>query len=97
MRSPFIPVILACALFATAGAALAKPARGERLQAELQQRFARGDGDGDGRLSAEEAEAGMPFVSRHFAAIDTKGQGSVSLKQVGAFARERMARRKGDQ
>lgn len=97
MRSPFIPVILACALFATAGVALAEPARGERLQAELQQRFASADRDGDGRLSAAEAKAGMPFVSRHFAAIDAEGQGSVSLEQIKSFAQAQMARRKGAQ
>jgi len=97
MRIPFIPVILACALCATAGAALAEPARGERLQAELQQRFTRADRDGDGRLTAEEAKAGMPFVARQFAAIDSEGQGSVSLEQIRSFAREQMIRRQGAQ
>jgi Ca2+-binding EF-hand superfamily protein len=97
MRTPFILVILAGILSATAGAALAEPARGERLQAELQQRFARADSNGDGRLTAEEAKAGMPFVSRHFAAIDAEGQGSVSLEQIKGFAQAQMARRKGAQ
>lgn len=97
MRTPFIPVILAGILSATAGAALAEPARGELLQAELQQRFARADSNGDGRLTAEEAKAGMPFVARHFAAIDAEGQSSVGLEQVRAFAQAQMARRQGAQ
>ncbi|MFB8831910.1 EF-hand domain-containing protein [Azotobacter sp. CWF10] len=97
MRTPFTPFILVCTLLATAGTALAEPARGERLQAELQQRFARADSNGDGRLTAEEAKAGMPFVARHFAAIDAEGQGSVGLEQVRAFALAQIARRQGAQ
>jgi len=97
MRTHFTPVILACALFATVGGALADSGHAERLQAKLQQRFTSADRDGDGRLSAEEAEAGMPFVARHFAVIDAEGQGSVSLAQIEAFARSQMAGRRGAQ
>ncbi|ACO80758.1 hypothetical protein AvCA_46530 [Azotobacter vinelandii CA] len=101
MRNSFVSLVFAgtlgVALCAMVGIALAGPVRGERLQAELQERFARADRDGDGRLSETEAEAGMPFVARHFAAIDSEGQGSVGLEQVKAFAREQVARRKAGQ
>jgi Ca2+-binding EF-hand superfamily protein len=63
--------------------------------AEMQKRFAAADKNGDGRLTKEEAEAGMPYVYKHFDEIDKTKQGSISLAEIAAYAREQRAARKG--
>ena len=70
-------------------------ARGHRMAAELQKRFAAADKNGDGRLTKAEAEAGMPFVFKHFDEIDKAKQGSISLADVVAFTRQERIARKG--
>lgn len=59
--------------------------------ARMQQRFAAADKNGDGRLSLQEAQAGMPFVAKHFAEIDRQKSGFVTLADIAAFARARRA------
>jgi Ca2+-binding EF-hand superfamily protein len=89
-------IALAGALVALAAAATAQDTeRGQKMAAEMQKRFAAADKNGDGRLTREEAEAGMPFVFKHFDEIDKAKQGSVALADIAAFAREQRAARKG--
>lgn len=66
----------------------AKPERGQRAEA-FTQKFKQADKDGDGFLTREEAQAGMPRLARQFDRIDTQKTGRVSLEQVAQFARER--------
>jgi Ca2+-binding EF-hand superfamily protein len=89
-------VALAIALVAMAAGASAQDAgHARQMGAEMQKRFAAADKNGDGRLSREEAQAGMPMVYKHFDAIDKNKQGSVSLADIAAFAHELHAARKG--
>lgn len=49
---------------------------------ELASRFAAADKNHDGKLTLEEAQAGMPKVARNFARIDKDGKGYVTLDQL---------------
>jgi len=87
---PIRTFALALALTATAASALAQDAgRGAGRAGELQKRFAAADKNGDGRLTKEEAQAGMPMVFKHFDEIDKAHAGSVSLADIAAFAKDR--------
>ena len=67
--------------------------RAERVSQMLNGRFASADANGDGQLSSAEAKSGMPFVSRHFAEIDTENRGSITLEQIrGYFATQAASR-----
>jgi len=76
-----------------AGAAAQDSDRAKQVAAEMQKRFAAADKNGDGRLTKAEAEAGMPYVHKHFDEIDKAKQGSVSLADIGEFARAQRAAR----
>lgn len=52
----------------------------------IEQRFKAADKDGDGKLTKDEAEAGMPRVAKHFDEIDKDHKGYVTLDQVKAAA-----------
>ena len=80
----------ALALAAAAGSALAQDTGGGAGRAaELQKRFAAADKNGDGKLTKEEAQAGMPMVYKHFDEIDKAHAGAISLADIAAFAKER--------
>lgn len=49
-------------------------------------RFQAADKDHDGKLTLEEAEAGMPRVAKVFSQIDVENKGYVTLEQIQAFA-----------
>jgi len=89
----------AAALLATAcvtsnvAAQGADSARQEKMRADLQKRFTAADTNADGRLSRDEAKAGMPRIYNNFDAIDTEKTGSVSLEQIAAFAEKQGGRR----
>jgi Ca2+-binding EF-hand superfamily protein len=85
---------LVCVLIAAAAQAQDAD-RAKQMAAEMQKRFAAADKNGDGRLTREEAQGGMPYVYKHFDAIDKNKQGSISLAEIAAFAREQRAARKG--
>jgi hypothetical protein len=50
--------------------------------AEMESRFAAADKDGDGKLTPEEAKAGMPRVSKNFAKIDKGAKGFVTVEDI---------------
>lgn len=54
-------------------------------KAKIAERFKMADVNHDGKLSREEAEAGMPQVFKHFDKIDRKKQGYVTEQQIGAY------------
>jgi hypothetical protein len=51
-------------------------------------RFATSNTTRDGKLTREQAAAGMPTVASHFDAIDTQRVGYVTLSQVEAYMRQ---------
>jgi|SRR6478672_13129994 hypothetical protein len=55
----------------------------------LSQRFAAANVTHDGRLTREQAEAGMPLVAQDFDAIDIDSKGYVTLPEVRAAAARR--------
>jgi hypothetical protein len=48
----------------------------------IETRFAAADKDADGKLTPEEAKAGMPRVSANFAKIDKGAKGFVTLEDI---------------
>ena len=56
----------------------------QRLQ-RLMARFHQADANGDGKLTREEAQKGMPRVYQHFSEIDTDSKGYVTLQQIAAY------------
>lgn len=69
--------------------------RAAAAEARLEQRFAAADTNGDGRLTREEAQSGMPRVFRRFEAIDGEGKGYVTLDDIRAALLARLAQRRG--
>ena len=50
------------------------------------EKFKAADKDGDGKLTLEEAKAGMPRIAQNFAKLDTEKKGYLTLDQVKAAA-----------
>lgn len=63
----------------------------EKLNQFLERRFAAADKDHDGRLTLQEAKAGMPGVAKNFNLIDTDHKGYVTLDEIKAAAAKRLA------
>jgi hypothetical protein len=86
MMKKMIAVLALCIVSATASAqvalALGEPARGERATQQLQARFASANTTSDGKLTRDQAAAGMPMVAKHFDEIDTQRVGYVTLPQI---------------
>ena len=68
----------------------AQPGRGDMAE-KFKQRFAAADKNGDGKLTKDEAKAGMPFVYQHFDEIDKAHAGAITMADIAAFAREKRA------
>jgi hypothetical protein len=86
--------LLALAFASLAAAATAQDAGGgghAGRAAKMQERFAAADTNHDGRLTREEAQAGMPFVYKHFDEIDKQKTGSVTMADIAAYASARHA------
>jgi Ca2+-binding EF-hand superfamily protein len=69
--------------------------RAAKFEAQLEQRFAAADANGDGQLTRDEAKAGMPRVYKQFDAIDANHKGFVTLDEIRAAVQTRMAARGG--
>ena len=50
------------------------------------EKFKAADKDGDGKLTLEEAKAGMPRIAQNFDKLDTEKKGYLTLDQVKAAA-----------
>ncbi|CAG4890681.1 EF-hand domain-containing protein [Paraburkholderia gardini] len=92
-----ITILVLCIVSATASAQGALPpgetTRGERAMQQLQTRFASANTTHDGKLTREQAAAGMPGVAKHFDEIDTQHAGYVTLSQIENLMKQRaMAR-----
>ncbi|MEM5427986.1 EF-hand domain-containing protein [Cupriavidus oxalaticus] len=56
-----------------------------QAKAMITERFKAADANHDGKLTRDEAQAGMPQVYQNFDKIDVKKQGSVTERQIGAY------------
>jgi EF hand len=93
-RSGFILLIALAAGSATAFAQVPPPAPDmQDMRANLNARFTAADFNHDGKLTRDEA-AKMPMVARNFDQIDKAHKGYVTLDEIQAFTRERMAERR---
>ena len=59
------------------------------MQTRIEQRFQKADTDGNGTLSREEAQKGMPMIARRFDQIDTNKDGQLSPGEIDAAAQQR--------
>jgi Ca2+-binding EF-hand superfamily protein len=57
--------------------------------ATLKTRFAAADKNGDGKLTRDECQAGMPRIYRGFDKIDADGKGYITLDQIITFVANR--------
>jgi len=60
-----------------------------KRDAAIEQRFKAADKDGDGKLTKDEAEAGMPRVFKHFDELDKDHKGYLTLDDVKAARGQR--------
>ena len=67
--------------------------RTEQVLSQIQTRFVHANTTRDGKLTREQAQAGMPMVAKHFDEIDTHRAGYVTLPQIEAFLAQRMRSR----
>lgn len=92
-----VPLVAALALAVGMSSSLAyaqdaQPGRGDMAE-KFKQRFVAADKNGDGKLTKDEAKAGMPFVYQHFDEIDKAHTGAITMTDIAAFAREKGAAR----
>jgi Ca2+-binding EF-hand superfamily protein len=81
----FVRAALVGATIGAAGVVFAQQSDDSRT-AQIDARFKLADKDGDGKLTQEEAKAGMPRVAKHFDQIDKDKLGYVTLDQIKAAA-----------
>ena len=76
--------IFTVATLAFAAAAVAQtPTSNQQKQIkEAEERFATSDKNADGKLSLEEAKAGMPRIASNFTKIDTNKDGFVTIEEI---------------
>lgn len=94
MKKLIAIVLLCCAstvTFAQAAPQGGNPQRMERMVQQLQSRFANANTTHDGKLTKDQAAAGMPMVAKHFDEIDTQKAGYITLPQIEAFMQQRGA------
>jgi hypothetical protein len=95
MKKLLAALLLCCASTITfaqsAGPEAGNAQRMEHMAQQLQTRFANANTTHDGKLTKQQAEAGMPMVARHFDEIDTQKAGYITLPQIAAFMQERGA------
>ncbi len=95
MKKLFAIVLLCCAstvTFAQSAAPQAgNPQRMQRMEQQLQARFSNANTTHDGKLTKDQAAAGMPMVAKHFDEIDAQKAGYITLPQIEAFMQQRGA------
>jgi len=64
-------------------------------QARSRERFRKADTNGDGRISREEAQKGMPQLARDFDRIDANKDGMVTMEELEAARKARAGASKG--
>jgi len=72
--------------------------RAHQMRERMAERFKAADTNHDGKLTLEEARAGMPMLAKNFDQVDTARTGSVTLEQVmEAMKKMRQGRREQQQ
>src|SRR5438094_10640572 len=66
----------------------------EQREQRMAERFNAADTNHDGKLSLDEAKAGMPVLARNFDQIDTGHTGAVTLDQLNAYMKAHMGERR---
>jgi Ca2+-binding EF-hand superfamily protein len=76
--------LFAASLMAVAAVAVAQtPTASQQKQIkDAEERFAASDKNADGKLSLEEAQAGMPRIASNFKKIDTNNDGFVTIEEI---------------
>ncbi len=86
MRSSPKPILCAAASLAMA-ATFAQPAFAiSAMDKQIDEKFAAADVNHDGKLTLEEAKAGMPRVAKNFDKIDADKKGYITADQIKAMA-----------
>ena len=77
----------AVSLMAVAAIAVAQtPTTNQQKQIkEAEERFAASDKNTDGKLTLEEAQAGMPRIASNFKKIDANNDGFVTIEEIKAM------------
>ncbi len=80
----FLSGIFAASAMAFAAVALAQtPTASQQKQIkDAEERFAAADKNTDGKLTLEEAQAGMPRIASNFKKIDTNNDGFVTIEEI---------------
>jgi len=73
---------------------LAHAQEGGRMEAIMEQRFKAANTTGDGKLTKEQAKAGMPRIYSNFDKIDVDHKGYITLDQLKAAMKEAEASKK---
>jgi len=84
MNRQLISSIVAVAALAFVSAANAQtPTASQQNQIqEAQEKFTAADKNADGKLTLEEAKAGMPRIASNFKKIDTNNDGFVTMEEI---------------
>lgn len=83
LRSILSSVVVASALTLSVSAHAQTPTANQQKQiSEAQERFVAADKNADGKLTLEEAKAGMPRIGSNFKRIDTNQDGFVTLEEI---------------
>lgn len=81
-----IPFVFALApALVLAASPFADAISAQQLMSKLAERFNQADADHDGKLTLDEAKAGMPRVAQHFDEIDADHRGYVTLDQIASY------------
>lgn len=65
---------------------LAQAGEDPKRDKQIEEKFKAADKDGDGKLTLEEAKAGMPRIAKAFSKIDKDKKGFITVDQIKAFA-----------
>ncbi|WP_454766972.1 calcium-binding protein [Cupriavidus campinensis] len=99
-QQPAVPAPAAAPASASATPASApaqRPANAKEAKAKFAEKFKAADTDHDGKLTRDEAQAGMPEVYKQFDQIDVKKAGAVTQRQIGAYFAAKAKQRKAAQ
>ena len=82
MRSSPKPILCAAALLAVAATFAQSAWATSAMDKQIDEKFAAADVNHDGKLTLEEAKAGMPRVAKNFAKIDADQKGDVTARPI---------------
>lgn len=84
--STFVRITLATCIAALAASHCLAQNIDPKRDALIEERFKAADKNGDGKLTLEEAKAGMPRVASNFDRIDTQKLGYITVDQIKKMA-----------